>query len=138
MTRAAVVSMIRHANVLLQSGDCQGAQQTLGQAWLALGEYSAALAQRGVSSATALSLHKSISKAMVVASQRCGTSTDPDALISPSGRSVRPQNPDLLAPSFHGPGDMIYNSLTTTITTLGIGAAVIGLGYGLYTVYKSS
>ena len=135
MTRAAVVSMIRHANVLLQNGDCRGAQQTLGQAWLALGEYSAALAQQGVSPATALSLHRSISKAMVVAGQRCA---DPDSLISPSGRSVRPQNPDLLAPSFRGTGDMIYNSLTTTITTLGIGAAVVGLAYGLYTVYKSS
>jgi len=134
MTRAAVDSLVRHANVLLRAGDCQGAQQALGQAWLALGEYSAALAKRGVSPATAVSLHKAISKALVAAGRRCA---NPDALMPPSGQRTG-QNPDLLAPSFRGPGDTIYNSLTTTLTTLGIVGAVFGLGYGLYTMYKAS
>ena len=137
MTRAGVASLIRHANVLLAGGDCVGAQQTIGQAWLALGEYSAVLAKRGVSPATALSLHRSLSKALVAAGQRCGAAMNPDSLMPPSGQRTGP-NPDLLAPSFRGPGDVIYNSLTTTLTTLGIAGAVIGLGYGLYTMYKSS
>jgi hypothetical protein len=111
-----------------------GAQQTIGQAWLALGEYSAALAHRGVSPATALSLHKSLSKALVAAGQGCGVS--PDSLMPPGQRAGAQMGPDaLIAPSFRGPGDTIFNDITTTVTTLGIGAAVIGLGIGLYTVF---
>lgn len=140
MTRAAVESMIRHANVLLRAGDCDSAQQTIGQAWLALGEYSAALAHRGVSPSTALSLHKSLSKALVSAGQRCGSQMHPDALMPP-GQSARGGGfgPDaLMPPSFHGTGDQIFDSLTTTLTTLGIAGAVGGLAYGFYTIYKAS
>ncbi len=134
MTRAGVASLIRHAHVLLAGGDCVGAQQTIGQAWLALGEYSAALAKRGVSPATALSLHRSLSKALVAAGQRCGM--DPNALMPPGQRAGSQVGPDaLISPGFRGPGDVIYNSLTTTLATLGIGAAVIGLSIGLYTVF---
>ena len=132
MTRAGVASLIRHAHVLLAGGDCVGAQQTIGQAWLALGEYSAALARQGVSPATALSLHKSLSKALVAAGHRCGA----NSLMPPGQRASAQMGPDsLVAPSFHGPGDTIFNDITTTVTTLGIGAAVIGLGIGLYTVF---
>lgn len=136
MTRAGVASLIRHANVLLSAGDCVGAQQTIGQAWLALGEYSAALAHRGVSPATALSLHKSLSKALVAAGRRCGAQMNPDSLMPPGQRSGAQMGPDaLVAPSFRGPGDQIYNSLVTTLTTLGIAGALFGLGYGFWTMY---
>jgi len=136
MTRATTNSLINHANAAIRAGDCQEAQQALGQAWLALGEYSAALAARGVSPAAAVSLHRSISKALVAAGKRCGVRDDGSGLMPPSGRTTG-TNPDLLRPSFSGPGDQIFNSLTTTLTTLGIIGAAGGLAYGLWTVYKA-
>ncbi len=135
MTLATVNSLIKHANTALRAGDCAAAQQALGQAWLALGEYSAMLAKRGASPSSAVSAHKAISKALVVAGRRCAAAGD--GLMPPSGQRTG-QNPDLLAPSFHGPGDDIYNSITTTLVTLGIAGATIGLGIGLYTVFHKT
>ncbi len=149
MTLATVNSWIKHANTAIKRGDCATAQQSLEQAWAALGAYSAQLAKRGASPSSAVSAHKAISKALVAAGKRCGVSSDglmppsgarsgmnPD-LMPPSGMRTG-QNPDLLAPSFGGPGDVIYDSITTTLVTLGIAGATIGLGIGLYTVFHKT
>ncbi len=135
MTSATVTAYLNRANAALRAGDCQTAQQALGQAWLALGEFSAAQAKYGRSPSSAVSLHKKISKALIAAGKRCGISSDPDSLMPPSGQRTG-TNPDLLRPAFAGPGDKIYDSVVTTVTTIGIGAAVLGLGIGLWTVFK--
>lgn len=151
MTLAMINAYIKHANAAVRAGDCAAAEAALRQAWLGLGEYSAAIARRRLSPATAVSAHRAISKALVQLGKRCGVSTDPNALLQPSGQStgynpdlLAPSgaraglNPDLVPPSFSGPGDMIYNSVTTTLATLGIAGACAGLGIGLYTVFHKS
>ncbi len=138
MTRQGVDALIKRANAQLRQGDCYGAQATIGQAWLALGEYSAALARQRVSPATALSLHKALSKALVAAGRRCGAA-NPDTLVQPTWQrpNASAYGPDSLAPNpFGGTGDTILNSIRTTVTTLGIGAAVVGLGYGVWTLMR--
>ncbi len=128
MTRARVVAFISHANALLKAQDCQGARQAIGQAWLALGDYSAELAKRGVSPSTALELHRTLSKALVNASKRCGVANpNQNELVQPS--SYYPS-------TLQGVGDQIFDSVTTTLATLGIAAAVFGISYGFWQVYK--
>ena len=136
MTRARVVALINSANALLKAQDCVGARQALGQAWLALGDYSAELARKGVSPSAALAVHKTLSKALVAAGRRCGVA-DPNELMQPSWQRSTRTNPDLIAPSFAGVGDEIYDRVTTTLSTLGIAAAIFGISYGFYRIYKS-
>lgn len=145
MTRAHILVMVKQANAAMAAGDCDQAQYLIGQAWLALGVYSAGLAQRGVSPATAVSLHKTISKVLLKAGKRCGFNTtipmtnragglNPD-LAPMTNRTVGP-SPDLIQPGFMGTGDQIYSSIQTTLTTLGIAAALFGVGYGFWTMYR--
>ena len=133
MTRAVVNEWVARAKRLLSDGDCVSARTAVGQAWMALGQYSAGLASHGASNSTALYLHKTIASLQTKLARQCPA--DPDALAPVYQAAPGGVDPDALAP-MHGVGDDIYNSVTTTLTTLGILGAVFGLGYGIYVTYK--
>jgi len=132
MTRAQVNLWVSRANRLMKDGDCAAAQTAVAQAWQALGQYSAMLARQGASNGTAIYLHKTIARLQTKLARQCRV--DPDAL-APAYQAA--SDPDALAP-MHGTGDVIFDSLTTTLTTLGIIGAIFGLGYGIYITYKRS
>ena len=132
MTRAQVNLWVNRAKRLLSDGDCGAAQTAVAQAWQALGQYSAMLARQGASNGTAIYLHKTIARLQTKLARQCRV--DPDAL-APAYQAA--SDPDALAP-MHGTGDVIFDSLTTTLTTLGIIGAIFGLGYGIYITYKRS
>jgi len=133
MTRAQVNLWVNRAKRLLSDGDCGAAQTAVAQAWQALGQYSAMLARQGASNGTAIYLHKTIANLQTKLARQCRV--DQDAL-APVYQSA-PVDPDALAP-MHGTGDVIFDSLQTTLTTLGIIGAVFGLGYGVWMTYKRS
>jgi hypothetical protein len=135
MTRGEVNEWVGRAKRLLADGDCSGARTAVAEAWAALGEYSASLARVGASNGTALYLHKTISTLQTRLARMCPA--NPNELATPTFAVQPRHDPDELAP-IHGVGDDIYDSVTTTLTTLGMIGAVFGLGYGIYITYKRS
>jgi hypothetical protein len=107
VTRAVVESYIGNANALLAKGDCAGARETLGQAWLALSDYSTSLAQQGVSPSRALKLHSAITKALVKASRTCNA-------------------------QMNG----IAETYSNAVPYIGFVLAAVGLGIGIWSVGK--
>jgi hypothetical protein len=132
MTRAHVNAWVSRAKSLIADGDCASAHSAIAQAWQALGQYSAQLARQGASNGTAVYLHKTIAKLQTRLAQRCADALAPVYQDVPTGA-----DPDALAP-IRGTGDVIFDSLQTTLTTLGMIGAVFGLGYGIYITYKRS
>lgn len=135
MTRATVNGWVSRAKRMLSDGDCGAAQTAVAQAWQALGQYSAMLARQGASNGTAIYLHKTIARLQTKLARQCRI--DPDALAPMYQAAPGGLDPDALAP-MHGTGDVIFDSVTTTLTTLGIAGAVFGLGYGIWMTYKRS
>lgn len=135
MTSAILKAQIAHAKARSAAGDCDGAEQILNEAWVDLGNYSRALAARGRSPASALSMHRLLTKAHAQIRKRCleliqptyRSRGAPAGLIAPTFAPVH--NPDLLAPSFSGAGDL--EPVMWGAAVLGVFAvAVLGLGLG--------
>lgn len=136
MTSAILKAQIAHAKARSAAGDCATAEQILNAAWSDLAAYSQALAARGMSPAGALSMHRLLAKAHTSIRRRCPELVQPTyrsrgapaGLIAPTFAPVR-QNPDLIAPSFRGAGDL--ETVKWGAVVLGIFAvAVLGLGLG--------
>jgi len=128
MTAAVVRSQIAYAKTLAVSGDCDNAEAMLRQAWMSLTSFSQALAARGQSPSTALRLHKLLAQAQKALRTRCvGSGLVQPTYQQPGG------HPDLLRPSFSGPRtDRAFK----IFHAIGIGAAVLGLGYGFWTLAR--
>lgn len=129
MTAAVVRSQIAYAKTLAVAGDCDAAEQMLQQAWSSLTNFAQALAARGQSPSAALRLHKLLAQAQKAVRNRCVGS----GLVQPSYRTGPAANPDLIAPSFSGPAT---DRALKVLHAIGIGAAVLGLGYGFWTLAR--
>jgi hypothetical protein len=129
MTAAIVRAQIQYAKTLAVSGDCDSAEAMLRQAWTSLTSFSQVLAARGQSPSAALRLHKLLAQAQKAVRTRCVG----EGLVQPTYMPSRGGHPDLLQPSFSGPKT---DRALKILHGVGIGAAVLGLGYGFWTLAR--